>query len=132
MANKPKVYKAKWAEDGSAYVMARVMKKDDSQNLVAAVAADISTISRRVFTAADGAVVLGPTTLTVSSVMLASLSTGSIWTADSTGFNFLDVVPPTAFPDGDTEYQIEYKFTMTGGEVFWLLVTGTSLPVLTS
>lgn len=132
MANKPKVFKAKWNEDGTAYVMARVMRKNDSQNLVAAVPADVSSVIRRVFTTVDDSVVLGPTTLTVADVFLSSLSTGSIWTADTTGFNFIDVVPPAAFPDGDTEYRIEYKITLTGGEVFWLLVTGTSLPILTS
>lgn len=132
MANKPKVYKAKWNEDGTAYVMARVMRKNSSQNLVAAVAADVSSVTRRVFLVSDESVVLGPTTLVVADTFLASLSTGSIWTADTTGFNFIDVVPPTAFPAGETEYRIEYKITLTGGEVFWLLVTGTSLPVLTS
>lgn len=132
MANKPKIFKTKFNEDGSAYVMARAMRKNSSQNLVALVPADVSSVVRRVFTTSDGAVVIGPTTLTVSDVILGSLSTGTIWTVDTTGFNFVDTVPATAFPDGDTEYQIEYKITLTGGEVFWLLVSGTSLAVLTS
>jgi len=132
MANKPKVFKTKWNEDGSAYVMARAMRKNASHNLVALVPADVSSVVRRVFTTSDETVILGPTTLTVSDVILASLSTGNIWTADTTGFNFVDTVPPTAFPNGETEYRIEYKITLTGGEVFWLLVSGTSLAVLTS
>ncbi len=132
MANKPKIWRAKWNEDGTAYVMARIMRKNDSQNLVAAVPADISSVTRKVYKTSDESVVLGPTALTVSTVFLSALSTGTIWTADTTGFNFLDVVPPTAFPDGDTEYQIEYKITLTGGEVFWLLVVGSSLPIFTS
>ena len=108
------------------------MRKNSSQNLVALVPADVSSITRKVFKTSDGSTVIGPTTLTISDTILASLSTGTIWTVDTTGFNFVDTVPPTAFPDGDTEYQIEYKITLTGGEVFWLLVAGTSLPVITS
>lgn len=130
--SKPKVYKAKWNEDGSAYVMARVMRKNSSQNLVAVVQSDLSAISRRVFTAADGATVIGPTSLTITDVILNTLSTGTAWTTDSTGFNFVDTIPATAFPTGDTEYQVEYKFTLTGGDVFWLLVAGDSVPVFTS
>lgn len=129
---KPKLYKTRWNEDGSAYVMARVMRKNSSQNLVAVQQSDLSSITRKVFLVSDESVVLGPTALTISDVILNSLSTGSIWTVDSTGFNFIDTVPPTAFPTGDAEYRIEYKFTLTGGEVFWLLVTGTALPVMTS
>lgn len=132
MASKPKVYKTKWNEDGSAYVMARVMRKNSSQNLVAVQQSDLSSITRKVFLVSDESTVIGPTTLTVSDVILNALSTGSIWTVDSTGFNFIDTVPPSAFPTGDAEYRIEYKFTLTGGEVFWLLVSGTALPVLTS
>jgi len=129
---KPKVYKARWNEDGSAYVLARVMRKNSSQNLVAVQQSDLSSVTRKVFLVSDESVVLGPTNLTISDVILNTLSTGSVWTVDTTGFNFIDTVPPTAFPAGDAEYRIEYKFTLTGGEVFWLLVTGTALPVLTS
>ena len=132
MASRPKIYKTRWNEDGSAYIMARAMRKNSSQNLVPLTPSDVASVVRRVFTTSDGAVVLGPTTLDVSSCVLSSLSTGTIWTADATGFNFVDTVPPSAFPDGETEYQIEYKIALTGGEVFWLLVAGTSLPVLTS
>lgn len=132
MASKPKVWKARWNEDGTAYVMARVMRKNSSQNLVAIQQADLTSVVRRVFLVSNESVVLGPTTLTIADVVLDSLSTGTIWTIDSTGFNFIDLVPETAFPTGDSEYRIEYKFTLTGGEVYWLLVSGTALPVLTS
>ena len=132
MASKPKIFKTRWNEDGSAYVMSRVMRKNSSQNLVALVPADVSAIVRTVFTTEDGEIVIGPTTLTVGDTILAALSTGSVWTIDSTGFNFTDTIPPTAFPAGDIEYQIEYKITLTAGEVFWLLVAGTSLPVYSS
>ena len=132
MASKPKIYKTRWNEDGSAYVMARAMRKNSSQNLIAVVPADVSSVSRKVFKVSDGSVIIGPTTLVTADVILSALSTGSIWTVDSTGFNFIDTVPATAFPDGDTDYQVEYKITLTGGEVFWLIVSGMSLPVMTS
>ena len=132
MATKPKIFKARWSEDGSAYIMARAMRKNSSQNLVALVPADVSSVIRNVYKTSDETVVIGPTTLVIADTILSSLSTGSVWTIDSTGFNFVDTVPPTAFPAGDTEYQIEYKITLTGGEVFWLMVAGTSLAVLTS
>ena len=132
MASKPKVYKAKWQEDGSCYVASRIMRKNSSQNLVAVQQADLSSITRTVFLVSNESIVIGPTTLTIADVILDSLSTGTIWTIDTTGFNFIDIVPATAFPTGDAEYRIEYKFTLTSGEVYWLSASGTALNVLTS
>jgi len=132
MANKPKVWRTKWNEDGTAYIMARILVKDDDNDLVAVEPLDVSSVVRRVFLVSNETVTVGPTTLAASDVFLDELSTGNIWTTDSTGFNFIDTVPAAAFPNGDTEYRVEYKITLNSGEVYWLLVEGTSLNVLTS
>ena len=125
-----KAYDFKVMEDGSAYALARVKKKDSSHNMVIVSTSDFSTISRSVYDSTT--VVIGPTTLTVADTILNALSTGTIWTIDSTGFNFIDLVPSTAFPTGGTTYRLEYKFTLTGGEIFHLPINATAISVSAS
>ena len=126
------VYQTVYGEDSSAYIMARVMRKNSSHAMVAVVAADMSSIIRNVYQTDGSMLVLGPTTLTVADVILSALSTGNIWTVDSTGFNFIDTIPTTAFPTGGATYRVEYKFTLTGGEVFPLVVVGNAMALLAS
>lgn len=123
----PQVYQVTWAEDGTVYVKARLNRVNSSHALVIVAQSDFSSIVRNVIKVSDGSVVLGPTTLTISACVLNALNTGTSWTTDSTGFNFYDALPPTAFPAGDTEYRVEYAFTLTGGEVFFLLFEGPAL-----
>ena len=123
-----KVYPATVTEDGDAYALARLTKKDSSHNMVIATSSDISTIVRTV--TIEGTTVIGPTSLTPSSSnVLASYSTGDIWDVDTTGFNFIDLLPSTAFPNGGVTYRLEYKFTTTGGNVYFLLFDATTLNV---
>lgn len=132
MSQQPTIVHAVVFEDGDAYVLARITKKDASHNKVAIVPADVSTVSRKVLLVSDGSTIIGPTPLTVANVVLSALSTGTIWEVDTTGFNFIDLVPATAYPTGEAEVAVEYKFTLTGGEVFWIVARCTPLPVLTS
>ena len=112
-------------EDGSAYALARVLTKNSSHNLIAAVQSDISTISRSVFLYTDNVVgttaIIGPTALVVADAVLNALSTGDVWTLDTTGFNFLDTVPVTAFPTGGATYDLRYTFTSDSGLTFFLV-----------
>lgn len=103
-------------EDGSAVCLARVTKEDASHNMVIATTADFSSITRTVYDEA-GTVVIGPDAMTInSSLILAAYSTGNIWNNyDSTGFNFENTIPATAFPEPDRLYLVVYKLTFTGG-----------------
>ena len=127
-----KIWQVKVMEDGYFYVLARVMKKNASHNMVAVTSSDFSSIARAVYLVSDGSQILANSNLTVANVVLSALSTGSIWTRDATGFNFIDLVPSTAVPTGDAEVSVEYTFTMTDATVFKLVVRAYPLPVLSS
>lgn len=127
-----KVWQVKVVEDSYFYVLARLYKKDASHNLVVVAQSDFTTIARAVYLLSDGSQVLASSNLTISSVVLDALSTGTIWTIDSTGFNFIDLVPNTAVPTGDAEVSVEYTFTMTDSTVYKLPVHAYPLAVLAS
>lgn len=115
-------------EDGGAFFMARVTGRD-AANITQAV---VSSISYKVYDLKE----LPPTekasgTLTVSSVIFDSLQTDSRWT-DSTGYNFRHEMPAASFPNGDRNYQVEYLFTPTSGEVFWVIFKVNAKEVHTS
>ena len=57
-------------------------------------------------------------TPTVSNVVFDSLQNDDRWN-DSEGYNFRSEVPASAFPDGDTTYRIQVKFTASDGAIFW-------------
>ena len=101
-------------EDGDIYVLMRVMKITANYNQVPALQADFATIKRAVWNEDSDATVLAQSTLTIASVMLNALSLGDIWTADKSGFNFIDKVPKTAVPS-DATFSIEYEFTTSAG-----------------
>ena len=57
--------------------------------------------------------------ITVSGVINDTLQTSDArWTADTTGYNFLDAMPATAFPSARHRYVVQYTFTPTSGAVF--------------
>ena len=126
------INQVEWVEDSDAYVLARIMRKNSLHNLVPVLQINLASVIRKVIRTSDTTTVLGPTTLVISNVVLDTLSTGNIWTIDTTGFNFIDDIPAAAFPTGGEEYQVEYKFTLTSGEVFWLVFRGVAEAILTS
>ena len=116
-------------EDGSSLALARILTVNGSNNKVAAVIADVSTISRSVFLVTDGVVgttaVIGPTTVVVADTVTNTLSTGDIWDTKYdfdgfAGFNFIDTVPATAFPTGGAVYCLRYTFTSASSLTFFL------------
>lgn len=113
--NLAKVPQAVVFEDTTVKFLARLMV-DASNVLTAAVQADFSAITYAVY---SGETSIGTGTLTVSSVIYNSLQTGSIWTVDSTGFNFKATLAASLFPTGNTTYTVEFKHTLADASVFW-------------
>ena len=128
----PVTYRATVNEDGTAYVLARILRKDSNHAMSVPATSDFSSITRGVYLTRTSTAVLAATTLTTTNVVLSSLSTGNIWTADSTGFNFIDTVPSSGFPDGGEVYTLEYKFTLASGEVGWMTIHATAMNMLGS
>lgn len=61
-------------------------------------------------------------TPSVSNVIFNTLQTDARWTKDTTGFNFLDVVPGAAFPIVDHIYDVSYTITPVGGSSYQFAV----------
>lgn len=113
------VYEFEVDQSGDVIVLARLKKKDSSHNMVALQPADVASVTRTVTSLRDGSAVAGPTPLTVNAVVLGGLSTGSVWTRDAEGFNFIDVVPAAELP-GTEGYRVRYTFTLAAGQTFYL------------
>lgn len=73
------------------------------------VQAGVASIARKVRNAVTQVETLSDTVVVATSVY----NTLQSWDVDETGYNFLDVIPGTAFPDGDSQYEVEYVFTTT-------------------
>lgn len=98
-------------EDGSAVFLARIYGADGTFTQ-----AQFGTITRYVKDIRTGTVVSA--TLTVASVVYDTLQTNAVQWPHSTGYNFRDVIPASAFADA-RPYRVQYKFAATGAEVFW-------------
>jgi hypothetical protein len=102
-------------EDTPATFLAR-LTRDNAGTETAVKQADLSGITV-VVTDEDGTTTLTSTAVTVSSSVYDTMQTGTVWTEDSTGYNFKHRVPGTAFP-APGKYRVEYLFTLTGGVTF--------------
>ena len=121
----PLIVKATVWEDGGAALMARIVGNAGA-NIVQA---DITAISRAVFV---GSTLQATTAPVVATVVFDTLQTDARWARDSTGYNFREAVLAAVFPDGDTIYRVEYKFTPASGEVFWVVFDCLTVNVRTS
>lgn len=93
--------------------------------------ADFSSIERKVFDL-DGDTPDTPadeTTLTVSDVILDTPVNDNVWNRDDIGYNFKNVLPPALIPVGNHVYSVQYKFTLTGGYVFYTTFEGRAKKV---
>ena len=115
-------------EDGGGTNLARVTNISGT-NITQA---SLSSIYYSVFDMTTSQVVVAITQLTIANVVFDTLQTASIWTIDSTGYNFRHDFPASAIPEGDHEYRFEYKFTPGSGEIFWQPFKIITLPIYTS
>lgn len=102
-------------EDTGAVIMARVYGNAGT----AITQASLSSIVCKVYDLTNGDTLIATRTLVIASVVFDTLQTSDPrWTEDDTGYNFLDVVEATNFPEGGRTYRLEYKFTPASGQVF--------------
>lgn len=99
-------------EETTPTFLARLMR-DASGVETAVVQADVSTITYQVWL--EGTLV-NSGSLTVSDVVYNTLQTGSIWTQDTTGFNFKHKLSDTNFVSGNKTYTVIHHVTLTGGD----------------
>lgn len=118
-------------EDSAAVFMARVLGSDGT----ALQQADVTGITCKVFdldSASPTTAVASPT-IVVASVIYDTLQTSDVrWTKDSTGYNFLHAMPPSAFPTGGHRYRVEYLCDPASGDDFFLAFDHYVVAVLTS
>lgn len=114
-------------EDGGATTLARILGLDG--DLI--VQADVSTITCLVYDITSAASIITPT-VTVASAVFDTLQTDARWSVDTTGFNFSYALPATAFPTGEHDYRIEYKFTPASGAAYFVVYQVHSREVYTS
>ena len=105
-------------EDGDATELARVFV-----NGSAVTQADLTEIERQIWLVSGltKSQIGSAETLTIASVIFDTLQKDGRWTVDLTGYNFRDRIAGTNFASGDVTNQVEYKFTGTGGEIFYVV-----------
>lgn len=132
-------YNVEWREDGDCTILARVTARDGSGAATGVSGegnwlepADVSSITCKVFDL-NGETPDTPSTaptVTVGDAILdPPITAETLWTQDATGYNFLHDLAASNFPLGDHRYLVEYKFTLTGGAVFHLVLDGVAKPV---
>lgn len=111
-------------EDSGAVVMARVRGSDGSY----VQQADLSKIERTISTPGN---VGTATNIDITASVFDTLQTSDPrWTVDTTGYNFRDTVSATDLPLANVTYRVEYKFTPTSGQPFWVVYELTTLDLL--
>lgn len=96
-------------EGTSLKVMARIVGKDNQ----VVTQSDVASVSYRVVESGDTEIA-SSASLTVSEVIFDSLQTPDddpAWTKDSTGYNFMTILPPSVLPNGGKTVYIPFTFT---------------------
>lgn len=129
-------------EDGTNTVLGRLTARDGTGTATGVNGegnwikkADLSSITCAVFDldgSTPGTAIATPTITIASNVLDTPVTTAVLWTADTTGYNFLVDLGPSNFPTGGNKYRVEFKFTTTGGAVGWGLFEGKSIGVFSS
>jgi hypothetical protein len=117
-----------WQEDGSATVLARLTGRSGSGSATGIAGegnwlqqADVSTITCKVFdlnSETPTTAIVEPSVTVSTDVLDTPVTSTTIWTRDTTGYNFLHDLSATAFPTGGHDYRVEYKATLANGTVF--------------
>ena len=131
-----------WREAATATVLARLTSRTGSGTATGVKGegnwvqqADLVSIAYQAFDESnDNAEVTdGPETVSIAGTILDTpVTSTALWTADSTGYNFLHDLPPATFPEGGHLYRVEYKFTFAGGAIGWAVFRGEALEVLSA
>lgn len=111
-------------ENGDAIVMARVMI-DVSNVATALTQARTSTITGRITRKASGQQVGSDITLVVATTIYDTLQTGSIWSLDSTGFNFKYRIDGATYFEEPEIYVFAAKIVLGGASVGTVMVKRT-------
>lgn len=111
-------------ENGDAIIMARVMI-DVSNVATALTQARTSTITGRITRKASGQQVGSDISLVVATTIYDTLQTGSIWTLDTTGFNFKHRIDGATYFEEPEIYVAAYKIVLGGASVGTVMVKRT-------
>lgn len=113
------ITKATIWEDGGATCMARVVGVAGT----AITQATVSAIGCKVFdlTGDTPDTAVATPTVVVASSVFDTLQTDARWTKDATGYNFRYTLAASVFTTGGHRYLVEFKFTPSSGEVFWVV-----------
>lgn len=136
------IFQTVWQEDGSCTVLGRLTARDGTGAATGVPGegnwikqADMTSITCAVF---DRRSTTPDTSITTPSVSVASaiidtpVTSNTLWTADTTGYNFIHDLGPLNFPTSRHIYLVEYKFTTTGGAVLWGKFCGPATETVTS
>jgi len=136
------MFAVNWKEDSTVEVLGRVTARNGSGAATGINGegkflqqADVSSITAKVYNLTDDADTVDTDlgSLTVSTVILDTVdSSNEVWTLDSIGYNFRHQIANTVFTDGGDIYRVEYKFTLTGSEVFFAYFEGPADPIIQS
>jgi len=131
-----------WREAATATVLARLTSRTGTGTATGVKGegnwvrqADLVSIAYQAFDeSSDNAeVTAGPQTVSIAGTVLDTpVTSTALWTADTTGYNFLHDLPPATFPEGGHLYRVEYKFTFTGGAIGFAVFRGEALEVLSA
>ena len=114
-------------EDSPAQCLARVVGNDGS----AIQQGDYGSITYAVFEE-DTTTAIATGTLTVADVVFDAYQTDARWSVDDTGYNFRTTIAASDFTAGDGVYRIEFLFSPTGQEQFFVIFQVTTIEVRTS
>jgi hypothetical protein len=104
-------------EDSSLVVMARI--RNQAGQYITQVS--LQTIDCSVYDMDNNKALVSNPTITISTTVFDTLQTSVRWTKDTVGYNFLHTLPASSFPLGPRTYRVEYKFTPTSGDPFFLV-----------
>jgi len=135
-------FQVQWNEDADATVLARITARTGSGAATGVAGegnwleqADISSITCKVFDRSSdtpGTEIATPTVTVSTSVVDTPVTATTLWTKDSTGYNFIHDVAASNFPTGNHTYRIEYTVTLVGGAVFHGNLEGVAKSVVSS
>lgn len=124
MSTAPTTFQVVWREDGSATLLGRLTARNGTGSATGVSGegnwikqADISAITCKSFDMTNDPDTATTQTITSSAIIDTPVTATTLWTVDSTGYNFLWDAPASIFATGGHTYQIEVKVTTTGSEV---------------